>query len=654
MVIHSSHDSIRLEFDFPDDTTNPKVSSPRRLAERPGLQLLLKKSEASQEQAPKEAEERDGTRERDECPQPASWDSYHLNWEKLDDSNFSLFGGDSKYNGKKAKFPESPKNRLTLLVAEQLSAGPTDVENSPTHQLPLAPVDDTPVVQMAVEILSAEDGVQEGVLNSSRTSASTSFLDSELVAPPEPVLEPSLQGPEPVMDDKLMAPPEPVLEPSLQGPEPIMDDKLVAPPEPVLEPSNQGPEPLMDDKLMAPPEPVLEPSLQGPEPIMDDKLMAPPEPVLEPSNQGPEPIMDGDLAPPEPVLEPSLQGPEPILDGDLAPPEPVLEPSHQGLEPILDPNEESFRDPAEVLGTGAEVDYLEQFGTSSFKESAWRKQSLYLKFDPLLKESPVRPMPVVPVTNSIQDADESSSGNPMEAKLVDLDFLGALDVPEPGPPLCVLEPRGLLPAEPIVDVLLYSQKDLDALVNATQQENLELRSKYEDLNMKYLEMGKIVDGFEKIVYKSMEDAEKQKELSEDKIKKVLKERDQLTADLNSMEKSFSDLFKRFEKQKEVIEGYRKNEESLKKCVEEYIVKVEKEGQRYQALKTHAEEKLKQANEEIAQVRSKAQGETLAFQASLRKAQMQIHSLEKTVEQKTKENDELTRICDDLISKMEKM
>ncbi|XP_052592187.1 transforming acidic coiled-coil-containing protein 3 isoform X2 [Peromyscus californicus insignis] len=531
----------------------------------------------------------------------------------------------------------------------------------PQSQLPLAPVDDTPVLQMAVEILSAEGEVQEGVLNSSSTSASTSFLYGELVAPPvEPVMEPSLQGPEPIMDDKLMVPPvEPVMEPSLQRPESIMDDKLMVPPvEPVMEPSLQGPESIMDDKLMMPPvEPVMEFSLQGPEPIMDDKLMVPPvEPVMEPSLQRPESIMDDKLMVPpvEPVMEPSLQGPESILDGDLASSEPVLEPSHQGLEPILDPNEESFRDPAEVLGTGAEVDYLEQFGTSSFKESAWRKQSLYLKFDPLLKESPVRPKPVVPVTNSIQDADESSSGNPMEAKLVDLDFLGALDVPVPGPSLCVLEPRGLLPAEPIVDVLRYSQKDLDALVNATQQENLELRSKYEDLNTKYLEMGKIVDGFEKIVYKSMEDAEKQKELSEDNIKKVLKERDQLTADLNSMEKSFSDLFKRFEKQKEVIEGYRKNEESLKKCVEEYIVKVEKEGQRYQALKAHAEEKLKQANEEIAQVRSKAQGETLAFQASLRKAQMQIHSLEKTVEQKTKENDELTRICDDLISKMEKI
>ena len=57
-------------------------------------------------------------------------------------------------------------------------------------------------------------------------------------------------------------------------------------------------------------------------------------------------------------------------------------------EPTLDLNGEQFRDSAEVLGTGAEVDYLEQFGASSFKESALRKQSLYLNFDPLLQDSP--------------------------------------------------------------------------------------------------------------------------------------------------------------------------------------------------------------------------------------------------------------------------
>lgn len=45
-------------------------------------------------------------------------------------------------------------------------------------------------------------------------------------------------------------------------------------------------------------------------------------------------------------------------------------------------------EPAEVLGTKAEVDKLEQFGTSLFKESPLKKQSLYLKVDPLPKDSP--------------------------------------------------------------------------------------------------------------------------------------------------------------------------------------------------------------------------------------------------------------------------
>lgn len=60
------------------------------------------------------------------------------------------------------------------------------------------------------------------------------------------------------------------------------------------------------------------------------------------------------------------------------------------------------------------------------------------------------------------------------------------------------------------------------------------------------------------------------------------------------------------------------------------------------MKAHAEEK-QLVNEEIPQVLSKAEVEASAFQVSLRKEQMCIHWLEKTTEQKTKENDELTRI-----------
>uniref|UniRef100_A0A3B5LU24 Transforming acidic coiled-coil-containing protein C-terminal domain-containing protein n=1 Tax=Xiphophorus couchianus TaxID=32473 RepID=A0A3B5LU24_9TELE len=149
------------------------------------------------------------------------------------------------------------------------------------------------------------------------------------------------------------------------------------------------------------------------------------------------------------------------------------------------------------------------------------------------------------------------------------------------------------------------------------------------------------------------DDQKEKSLSHHTIQQLIIEKDQALADLNSVEKSLADLFRRYEKMKDVLEGFRKNEEVLKKCAQEYLSRVRKEEQRYQALKIHAEEKLDKANAEIAQVRSKAKQEQAAHQASLRKEQMKVDSLERTLEQKNKEIEELTKICDELIAKMGK-
>lgn len=58
----------------------------------------------------------------------------------------------------------------------------------------------------------------------------------------------------------------------------------------------------------------------------------------------------------------------------------------------------------------------------------------------------------------------------------------------------------LLPARHIVDVLQYSQKDLDAAVEATRREHLLPGSRFEALYVKNLEMGKIRVRF---VYQAM-------------------------------------------------------------------------------------------------------------------------------------------------------
>ncbi|XP_023281491.1 transforming acidic coiled-coil-containing protein 2-like isoform X9 [Seriola lalandi dorsalis] len=187
-----------------------------------------------------------------------------------------------------------------------------------------------------------------------------------------------------------------------------------------------------------------------------------------------------------------------------------------------------------------------------------------------------------------------------------------------------------------------------------EKEVLEWQRKYEDSRQEVVEMRRIVAEYEKTIAQMIgmpEDDQKEKSLSHHTIQQLIMEKDQALADLNSVEKSLADLFRRYEKMKDVLEGFRKNEEVLKKCAQEYLSRVHKEEQRYQALKIHAEEKLDKANAEIAQVRAKARQEQAAYQASLRKEQMKVDSLERTLEQKNKEIEELTKICDELIAKM---
>uniref|UniRef100_A0A8D3DEA0 Transforming acidic coiled-coil-containing protein C-terminal domain-containing protein n=1 Tax=Scophthalmus maximus TaxID=52904 RepID=A0A8D3DEA0_SCOMX len=174
-----------------------------------------------------------------------------------------------------------------------------------------------------------------------------------------------------------------------------------------------------------------------------------------------------------------------------------------------------------------------------------------------------------------------------------------------------------------------------------EKEVLEWQRKYEDSRQEVVEMRRIVAEYEKTIAQMIEDDQKEKSLSHHTIQQLIVEKDQ----------SLADLFQRYEKMKDVLEGFRKNEEVLKKCAQEYLSRVRKEEQRYQALKIHAEEKLDRANSEIAQVRVKAKQEQAVHQASLRKEQMRVDSLERTLEQKNKEIEELTKICDELIAKM---
>ncbi|XP_036694894.1 transforming acidic coiled-coil-containing protein 1 isoform X8 [Balaenoptera musculus] len=211
-----------------------------------------------------------------------------------------------------------------------------------------------------------------------------------------------------------------------------------------------------------------------------------------------------------------------------------------------------------------------------------------------------------------------------------------------------------------LDGICLSESDKTAVLTLIREEIItkemeanEWKKKYEETRQEVLEMRKIVAEYEETIAQMIEDEQRTSMTSQKSFQQLTMEKEQALADLNSVERSLSDLFRRYENLKGVLEGFKKNEEALKKCAQDYLARVKQEEQRYQALKIHAEEKLDKANEEIAQVRTKAKAESAALHAGLRKEQMKVESLERALQQKNQEIEELTKICDELIAKLGK-
>lgn len=165
------------------------------------------------------------------------------------------------------------------------------------------------------------------------------------------------------------------------------------------------------------------------------------------------------------------------------------------------------------------------------------------------------------------------------------------------------------------------------------------------------DMRHIVAEFEKTIAQLQAEKEKTTSASQESLENLIRERDQALEDLQSVETAFSDLHRRYEKTKNVVEGFKKNEDILKKCVQDYQLKIKRAEQKLLAIRQQAEEKLEQANTEIEKLRRSTSAEIAKLEAALRKSDVQAQSLERTIEQKTLENQELTAICDELIAKV---
>jgi len=202
--------------------------------------------------------------------------------------------------------------------------------------------------------------------------------------------------------------------------------------------------------------------------------------------------------------------------------------------------------------------------------------------------------------------------------------------------------------------LLQKDKEvsrLNAVVKQKQAEVDQLRIKLEMHSDNNSQMMVIVDEFEKTIQQLIQDKERSQVVTEIERERILTERNQIFEDLQAVERAFTDLHRKYERTKEVIAGFKSNEDALKSSLEDLSTKYRREEERYEVLRTHAEQKLDEANSRISELQRSKAAEIAKLTALLRKSEMRIASLERSVDQKTRENQELTTICDELISKV---
>lgn len=163
----------------------------------------------------------------------------------------------------------------------------------------------------------------------------------------------------------------------------------------------------------------------------------------------------------------------------------------------------------------------------------------------------------------------------------------------------------------------------------------------------------IMEEYEKTIAQVVAKREEEKKEFESAKEVIAGERDAALSHLSNMEIAFNDIHQKYERCKAVIDAFRQNEEAYKTSLKENERTIRQQEESYLRLKAHATEKLEEANGELERLQSSHLSETARMTAINRKTEIRLKSLEESLEQKKREVEELTKICDDLISKVER-
>uniref|UniRef100_A0A8R1XYQ5 TACC_C domain-containing protein n=1 Tax=Onchocerca volvulus TaxID=6282 RepID=A0A8R1XYQ5_ONCVO len=208
--------------------------------------------------------------------------------------------------------------------------------------------------------------------------------------------------------------------------------------------------------------------------------------------------------------------------------------------------------------------------------------------------------------------------------------------------------------EKLTQLLTYEQKR-NVPLEQKAAERLLAMAEYEKLVQEFVEELKKKNSDEKNSLggsKSVGRPGPERNLSPDDVTQLIKERDQLAEEVNSLETSYSELFRRYEKLRQTSVEIKRNEESVKSSSEEMARRYSVLAEKFEMLRRNAEEQLDLANNEIDRLIKQHEADTLGLRLKVKHQESKINSLTVSLEARQKELESMTAIFEEVITKAE--
>ncbi|XP_075145201.1 transforming acidic coiled-coil protein isoform X2 [Haematobia irritans] len=192
-------------------------------------------------------------------------------------------------------------------------------------------------------------------------------------------------------------------------------------------------------------------------------------------------------------------------------------------------------------------------------------------------------------------------------------------------------------------------EDIEKKLKEAEQREEALIKRITEKDKTVAKMNGVIEAYEKAIAELIAEKEQLIQNYEKQMAEVKADRDSNYHHLTSLETTFSDLHVKYEKSKEMTCQLKGNEESLIAENRKNAENLRLQEQRYDKMKNHAMQQLEIANKKLETLTREHTMEITKLKALLKKEEIARSSMSEQLAQKSKENAELVKICDELIS-----